>query len=168
MIRVGYQKPTLTFVAAHNDMSHFTPSHYTTNDYFYMGLMDYMEKKQFDSFDMKRIAIEEEALKSGDLGAILASAMGTLAGQEMKRLIDKAHGQLWQFNAVSSDLTGYVRQVVALGENQLTTWTWFDANVKIPYLKLKARALNFLMADQVEREWLEWNKFLDKVYKKAK
>ena len=168
MIRVGNRKPTLSFVPAHNDMSHFTPSHYITNDYCYMGLMDYMEKKQFDSFDMKRIKVEEEALKSGDIGLIIANEMGTTAGQEMKRLIDKAYGQLWQFNAVSSDLSGYVRQVVCLGENKLIHWTWFDANVKLPILKIKARFLNLLLASQVKKELIEWDKFLSSIYKKAK
>jgi hypothetical protein len=125
-----------------------------------------MEKLEFDTFDMKNPDIEKKALEAGDLGAIMANVMGTSWGQQMDRLIKKAGGQLWQFNAVSSDLTGYVRQVVCLGERKMQRWTWVDAHIKLPILKFTANLLNRLRKSKTDKEWADWQAYLDKVYKK--
>lgn len=170
MIRVGNQKPKLYFVPAHNDMSHFIPSHYATNDFYYMGLMEYIEKREFDTFNMKPNISSAEMyaiLKASREGQEISYFESPWASQ-MYRLIKKAHGQVWQFNAVSSDLTGYVRQVVCLGEKQMTQWTWFDANVKLPILKFTASILNRLRKQKTDKEWADWQVFLNSIHNKAK
>lgn len=168
MIRVANGKPKLFFVKAHNDMGHFTQSHYATSDYFLMGLMEYMEKKEFDSFNMKpdlsKDEIEKilEKIKNNEEIHWLESFWG----HEMNRLIKKAGSQLWQFNAVNSSLSGYVRQVVCLGENQLTRWSFIDAHIKLPVFKFLASVMNRLRLNKVRTELNNWNDFLVKVRKK--
>ncbi len=169
MIRVGDQKPKLFFVPAHNDMSHFTPSHYATNDFYYMSLMEYMEKLQFDQFDMNPNLPKSEIdliLKTIREGNEFDSFMNPWA-YEMNRLIKRANGQVWQFNTVSSDLTDYVRQIVILGEKRMKRWSFFDAHVVLPVLKFTAKVLNGLRKSKTEKEWANWQVFLNKVHKKS-
>ena len=163
MIRVG-NKPQLYFVESHNDMSHFSPSHWAVTDYHYMGLMDYMEKLQFDQFDMSKLEVEANALKSGELNAIMASMMNNTYGQQLNRMLAKSKGQIWQYDAVSSDLKGYVRHCVVLGGNTLQVLTWTDAHVKLPLFRLAANILNKLRIFKVEKEIKAWDRFVGKVY----
>ncbi len=166
MIRVSNHKPKLYFVPAHNDMGHFYPSYYDTSDFYYMELYDYLEKKEFNAFDMKRNLTKEEvlAIANGldysDLGTTLAYPWAC----EMNRLIKRADGQLWQFNAVSSDLNNRIRCVIVLGGNELCRWSLFDANVKLPILKMAALFLNSLRGIKNRKEIANWEKFYIKMH----
>jgi hypothetical protein len=145
------------------------PSHYTTNDFFYMSLMEYVEKREFDTFNMKPDLSKEqveEILKKTRNGEEFTPWENPWA-YEMNRLIKKAHGQVWQFNAVSKDLDGYVRQVVCLGENKMRRWSWFDAFVVLPVLEATAKLLNKLRSHKVAKELEDWQKFLDRTFKKT-
>lgn len=161
MIRVGKGKPQLRFVEGHNDMSHYFPSSWEVNNYFYMDVSDYIAKKEFEDFDM--CVPLEEGIKA---------SKAVLAGEEltqfehpwayrMKKLIEKAHGQIWQFNAVDSSLSGRIRQVVILGQKTLVPWTWHDAYVILPTLKATARVLNALRSGKVEQEIKQWETFVE-------
>lgn len=179
MIRVGIGKPRLTFVPGHNDMSHYFPSHWEVNDYFYMSLDDYMQKRAFDKFDMnpkdldpKDVQGMVEKVNSGKkidhVEAMLNPAMAY--AYRMQQMIDMNPNKslLWAFNAINKNLDGWVRQVVVLGENRLARWTWHDAYVKLPYLKAKARMLNYLNRGKAKKEWDDWQKFLDNMHKEKK
>lgn len=167
MIRLSYSKPKLTLTPSHNDMGSFTPGHWSVNDYYYLGLTEYMEKLEFDQFDLEQVGIQKKELESGNLNAIIMNAVGSIAHLRMDKLIKKAGGQLWQFNAVSSDLTRYVRQIVALGDNRLTRWTWVDAYIKLPILQFTATILNKLIAHRARKQIRAWSEFLEKLRKQA-
>ncbi len=163
MIRVGTNgKPKLTLNKAYNDMGSFSPSNYTVNDYFYMSLEEYMEKLEFETFDISRVSIEKEKAESGELYSLLVTH-GLTASHQADRLISKAGGQIWQFNAVNKNLDGYIRSFVMLGEKQMVRWSWFDAYVKLPALKVVANVLNVLIKSRVKRELTNWQNFLEKI-----
>lgn len=170
MVRVGIGKPRLAFVPGHNDMSHYIPSHWTTNDFFFMQPYDYLEKRAFDIFNMKPEISPDEIdritakIRSGETIEWHESPWA----YEMNRLIKLAGGhQLWQFNVVSKDLESFQRQVIVLGGNDLCQWTFFDAYIKLPILKLSCKILNRLNKRRADREWREWQAFLDSLKEKG-
>lgn len=172
MIRAGLGKPRLRFVPAHNDMSHFTPGHWTTNWYFIMPVDQYIEKYTFSHFDMtppisqfhklERQAVLEK-LYNGEEITYLDSPWA----YRMQSLIKKSGGtQIWQFDAISPYLNGYVRGIVCLGAKELTQWSLFDVYVKLPILELTANLLNFLRKPIMAKENAAWDEYLKEVYKK--
>ena len=134
MIRVGRGKPSISFIPGHNDMSHYFPGEWVTNDYFIMNIDEYMSKKEFDSFDMSPKHLSDEDMKEVveymknrntplKFEECLLSA-GKMYIYNMQRLINKAGGStLWQFNAIDPQMKGWVRQCIGLGENVLTRWS---------------------------------------------
>lgn len=174
MIKVSFSKPKLIFIPASNDMSHFSPSHYTTSDYFLMELIEFMEKKEFGSFNMKPRLTEEQ------MGEMLARAKNPepLSQEqetvlwltnpwevEFRRLIKQSGSIMWQFNAVNKDMSGYVRQIVILGETKFYAWSWFDCYVKRPIFSVTVRLLNKLRFRKVKKEIQEWDNFLNNMRK---
>lgn len=173
MIRVGVGKPKLKFIEAHNDMSHYFPSRWETNDYFLMSLNDYMEKKEFDSFDMNGISKVEadKVAKMMENPSDIKFEFNMIEhpySYRMQQLIKKSGGMLWQFNAVHPNMEDWVRQVVVLGENKLQRWSWYDAHVKLPYLKKLARVLNYMNRYKAQKEIDEWEEFLKNMHKEKK
>ena len=159
-------------------MSHYFPGHWEVTDYFYMSLNDYMEKKAFENFDMNPEHLEKEdvlsmveRMKSGEkirIEECMANPAMAYA-YRMQEMIKKAGGTLlWQFNAVDSKLEGYIRQVVCLGEKSLVRWSWYDAHVRLPLLRRKARLLNYLRRHKAQKEWDDWQKYLDELHNKRK
>jgi len=175
VIRVGKLKPKLIFSPACNDMGHFYPSEYNVSEYFWMELYDFVEKNHFGSFNMNPNLSKEQMedmlarytrrVKNPNAveNDIDETALRLINPWEyqLRYWIKKAGGSmLWQFNAVNKDTTDYVRQIVVLGESSLVRWTWFDAHVKYPALKLVARILNFLRTFKTQKEIDEWNSYL--------
>lgn len=164
MLRVGIGKPKLHYVQGHNDMSHYFPSCWETTDYFFMSLTDYMEKREFDEFNM------DPNLSKAELDLIGKKLEGkeelTLLDSpwtyRMSKLIEKAHGQtVWEFNSPNKDLTDYIRNVVVLGEDQLRLWSWYDAKIKFPILRIVCYILNKLNSFKARKEWKEWEKYVN-------
>jgi len=172
MIRVGHGKPRLIFIEAHNDMSHFTPSHYVVNDYHYMTVPEYIDKKEFSSFNMKPNLSKEEinnivsrtvpSIKTSLEEDIINSLMMHPWEAQIKRLINKSKGMLWQYDAVNMEMNGYVRNVVALGSNSLQRWSFHDAYIVYPALMSIANTLNKLRKYKTDKEWADWETFLNK------
>lgn len=167
MIRCGLSKPKIYFSRAHNDMGNFTPSMFDVSYYFYLSTEDYIEKKTFSHFEMIEVGNEYKKYKDkhnkepnlNDVSSIEAFIFLPKM-VEMDRLIKKSNGQLWQFNAFSSDLEGYTRQTLAIGQKDLTRWSWFDAYILLPLFKYSAIILNKLLYFYNIYELNQWNKFL--------
>lgn len=59
-----------------------------------------------------------------------------------KRLVAKAHGQLWQFNALEKlNSDSCIRFVAILGEQTLKRWTLIDS-IRFKYLQWKCKRMN--------------------------
>lgn len=162
MIRVGIGKPSIRFIPAWNDMGSFFPSEYDVNDWFIMSTSEYMEKTEYERFNMNGMSKHEADL--------VAKMMGTPDSMEfnpfdhphsceMQRLIKKAGGLLWPFNAYNKNLDGYIRQIAVMGEHRLTQWSWYDCYVKLPILNLMKDLLNKTLVHRRAKELAEWREF---------
>lgn len=120
MLRIGKGKPGIC--VSQGDSHHPGRPFYSSNDFVWVGLNDWIDIKSFQEFNMK-------ADFSDPLSLIIAKPIWE---STLKYLIDKAGGyQLWQRNFISRDLETFVRHMILLGEpNQFVRWSWFDANVK--------------------------------------
>ena len=174
MLKVGRSKPKLAFSPASNDMSHFFPSHYYVNDYFIMELYDFIEKKSFDSFNMKPDFSKEQIKEILERIQNPKTQFDDIACQitnpwefQLRSLIKKSGGyQIWQFNAVNKNMTDYVRQIVVLGDSTLLQWNWIDVNIKFPVLRLVVNILNFFRIRKVRKEIATWDAFVKSVRSK--
>jgi len=175
MIRVSMSgKPHIKFNKSSNDMSHFFPSEFSVSYYFYMSMNDYMEKTEFENFDMKPNLSKEEvkkmttrALNKEDIKieeAIFSPGINYL--YNMQRLIKKSGGQIWQFNVVNKDLDGWIRQTCVLGQKSIIRWTWIDVYIKLPILNFLCRIANKFLYFKRGKEIKEWDEFLDGIHKR--
>jgi hypothetical protein len=152
-------------------MSHYFPSEWGVSDYFIMSVDEYMDKKEFTSFDMKGISKTEAAaiakidFKDTDF---IANMLDHPHTYYMGQLIKKSGGLLWQFNAYDKTLEHRVRNVVVLGGDSLVRWSWIDISIKLPVYKFLAKTLNKLRRHKVEKEYREWEKFLHDMHKEKK
>ncbi len=168
MIRVGTGKLKMRFVESHNDMGHFFPSEYVVNDWFWMGLDDYIEKSEFSNFDMTMPKAEMDLILE-ELGADIAptkfdpNPRSHPRAYRMKQLLQKSKQLVWEFNVPNNKLDGYLRCVVVLGEPGLCTWSGFDCFVKLPILRKFCILANWTNRWRVIREWKEWHDFLETV-----
>ena len=172
LLRVTHSGPfKVILIEASNDMSHFTPSHYSLDDWHYMTEESYKEKIMFESFNMKPKLSPEEVKKTVDI---------TLSTQDFNEkdhpwayrcaaLIRKAGGyQLWQYDSPSKDLKGLIRNISALGVRTLHQVSWFDCFVTRPILQLKRDRLNRSIRERQYKEIKEWDLYLETVYKENK
>lgn len=169
MIKVSDGKPRLHFSPASNDMSHFFPSQWIVPSYFLMTLSDYLQKLEFDTFDMNPNLPKEEVeavLRATREGKIVDFIVSPWAYQ-MNQLIKKAgNSQMWQFNAISADETHFVRHAIALGGNRLYRLSTLEVYVKLPVLRTVARLLNFARRGKVKEECRRWEARLKEIYER--
>lgn len=170
MIRVSNSPVKLQFVEGHNDMSHYTASHWTTTDWYYMTSEDYKDKYEFEYFDMKPKLSPEQVNHLSDV----MSNGGTIDpkicpwADVMDQLIKKAGGHLlWQYNATHKNGVDYVRQVAVLGEERIRIVTRFDCYIKLPVLQFVCNILNKARRHKVAKEYTEWDTFLESVPRKT-
>jgi len=171
MIRVGTGTIRILLNPASNDMSQFFPSEYVIGDWFYMGLNDYMDKTEFERFNMnpdlpqKEVQLLIDKSKKGEEISHLESRWH----HEMARLIKKAGGHLlWEYNVPNKSLDGWLRQCSALGEKRLKPWPWLDCYIKLPILQFWCRMLNKTLYFKRKKEWAEWENFLNDIHKEKK
>jgi len=171
MLKIGKGRPNIQFQPASNDMGHFFPSEYTMNDWFYMSLDEYMNKTEFENFNMK-----DPPLTKFEIDDMMRRATGADSDTnyprivsfwetDLQRLIKKAGGLLWQYNVYNKELDGWLRYTSCLGEKSLKRWSWFDCYVKFPILDRWCRLLNKTLYFKRKKEWAEWDKFLDTMHK---
>ena len=175
MIRTGMGRPSVWLVPAHNDMSHFSPSEYEINDWFYMSLDDYMDKTDFERFDMNPdlpkksvdLLIDKVINKKEDIDYSQSLFDPAIRWHyQLQQHISKSKGMLWQYNVTNKTLDGWLRQCSAIGEKRLRPWSWLDCYVKLPILTFWCRMLNKTLYFKRKKEWAEWDKFLEGVHKK--
>lgn len=51
--------------------------------------------------------------------------------------------RVWEMDLTTPDFKGYIRFVAFKGERNLVLWSWWDAHVVYPTLKLWCRVLNW-------------------------
>lgn len=157
--RVG-PKPKVYLVPAHNDMSHFTPSEYVCNEFYYVE--DALYKKLLEFTD-PTIMKAPQGMKFGNLAEIMESDFA----KRMRDAIDMNPSKsiLWQFNAIARNGRDLVRQVVALGEPAMFhEWTDYEANWLLPYQELKVKVLNKLIEGRRKKEQADWDRKLKEFY----
>ncbi len=144
-------------------MSHFFPSEYEVTDWFWMNETDYLEKLEFETFDMKPMMSKSEAedmtarMQAPDF---VASPFGW-EGQLQHHIKNAGGTTIWQFNVVNKNVDGWIRQLACLGQGEtLKRWSWFDAYVKWPVLNITRRLMNHTLYFRRKREWAEWEKHL--------
>lgn len=168
MIKVGFSKPKLQFHHASNDMSHFFPSQYSVTDYFLMEAGDFIEKREFGSFNMEPKLTEQELAEILDRvnrGPFTPEEEMILQftnpwEYQMRYWIKRSGGMIWQFNAIDKNLNGYCWQIVCMGKSKLYILTWFDAYVVYPILSKIASILNYLRIQKVKNEIKSWDNYL--------
>ena len=121
-------KPRIQLIQAHNDMSNFTPSHFTVigSSWGWMELSDYMDKKEFEQFDMKpkpdrSVDQTEEIIKKIMAGEAIEfhETVGNpnmRFAYELQNHLKKSGGTLeWQYNIINPNLDGWTRRMTFLG-----------------------------------------------------
>lgn len=158
MIRIG-MKPKISFVAASNDMGHFTPSCYVTSSYHYISYDMYVKFLQFTDSDLKNPYPDEEGellFASGD-----KEMMQTAFAKRVRDTINlnPSKSLIWQYDGLSPDLKSFRRGVVVFAERNFVVWSWLDANIKLSMLDLICRVLNFIRKPKVRAEIKAWEKY---------
>jgi hypothetical protein len=180
-------RPKLQYWKSHNDMGHLYPSHFSVDGttWGWMSVEDYMEKKEFQEFkvepDESFNAEELKEIKSivnDNLPIDIYSALGKrhlMYVHRMQQQLKKSGGNLlWQYNQINSDLTGWNRQVVALGHaNNGTDWIFrqvslYDRRIKLPVLNFVCKLLNKLLIPKQKLELRAWNRKKAKMLKELK
>lgn len=168
MIYVSNKKPRLYLNPPRHYMSIFYPSSWQATDYFIMSVDEYMAKKEFNTFDlnMNDIPRSEWALVSNIINNkplhITPTQTEHPHAYRVAQLIKNAGGDnMWAFDGIKKDLSGYCRQMVVLGGNSLVRWNWVDRNIRYPMYRFAARVLNSLRGRVVKKEWAEWNNMVE-------
>lgn len=189
MIRTASSKPKISFIPGSNDMSHYSPSTFSVTNWWWMGLEDFMAKKEFADFNLtphlskeeieaairystlkiNKKGLTEQEIKDKEYAQDMAEMLECPYSYRMKQLIKKSGGNLlWQYDATNKDLTGYIRQVTALGQKSMVRLSWFDCNIKLPILEVFCNLLNKTLYFKRKKEIADWDKVLDNIHKKVK
>lgn len=162
MVRIGHKSPSVSYNPASNDMSHFSPSSYVYNGYFYVSDEQYLKFLEFT--DPTLLKPQEVLPEDLDWNALL----GTDHAKRIERVmnLNPNRSLLWQFNALAPNMQDYIRNIVAFGERTFVVWSDFDVYVRWPLNKLKCWFLNKTLYFQNKKEIASWNKFLNEIHKK--
>jgi len=166
MIRVGMDKPRILFSPASNDMSYFYPSHYSVTTPFLMELYDFIEKRDFGRFNMKPDLTKEQIedcirrIQKNEEVDMTFLMLTNPWEYELRQWLKRSGTMVWQFNAVSIDMSGYERRAVALGDTNLRNWSWFDFYVRYPVYTAIAHTLNWLRKRKIQKEIDAWDTYL--------
>lgn len=165
MIRIG-PKPGIYFVAAQNDMSHFTPGHYDYSRYHYVPDDLYTKLLAFsDPSVYKPTEFEKDEM----VGKTAEEIKQTSFGNRMKQTIDMnpSKSLLWQYDGFGENLVDRFRHIVCLGERSFRVWSAYEAYVLLPITRLRCGIMNRLRRSKMEKEQAEWDEKLKKFYEKA-
>lgn len=174
MIRVNTSKVKIVFTPGWNDMGAYFPSEYEVRgEWVYMSMVDYVQKREFERFDMKpKLSQDEmERLKTRLLNKDFndSSFIHGPWEAELKRMIELAGGYtVWQYNVINQTADGYVRLCSALGEPRLRRIGTLERVIKLPVFKLVCRFLNYLHRSKQIKEVTEWKKWKETVLSKVR
>lgn len=132
---------------------------YTFRAPFYLEEDFWREVQEYESFDYDSIEEPPKFENNEDLNKWMAQ---TSAVQKMNRLIERARGMVWQFNATLEPVkvefpeeNTYVRQVSFFAKRTIQKVTKLDELVLFPYLKTKIAFMNFFIT--LYNNWVWFN-----------
>jgi hypothetical protein len=138
MLRVGIGKPR---VSEYDDRLGTPTKRYYVSDFFwlcpcewrkletYQTLAPEAEREYLRMFLRSCSGGVDEAVKDPYIQSLVAARMGVKPGRP---------STIWEFEALARSKRDWVRHVAVFEEPRLVRWSWWDANVAYPALKVAA------------------------------
>ena len=160
MVLIG-SKPKIVFVAAHNDMGHFTPSEYTVSGQIHY-VTDDMYVKFLHFTDPELLKLEPPDGRN-PVDELLNNYKQRI---EWALKLNPECSQLWQYNGLALDMKTFIRGIVVFGERGFEVLSLWKVRSQLPVLNLICKILNLTIYFKRRREWAKWEKFLEGVHGK--
>jgi len=140
MIRVGINPCKLIKNESFNDMGSFFVSSYEPPNWFWVSVQKWNQIRLMEDCDMG-------------------------SKDQLSQAINISGGSLvHQFNAITPNkaVSEYIRVAICVGESRTVKWSWFDAYIKLPVLKVVASFMNFIRTPITKNEQKKWDEYMER------